>query len=87
MNAQGVNTAVEDGAAHQVLLTNIKDRYELSKRVLVFEDLRLTRTAMIQYLSIVPAGMEKAVAEKIERYLKGHKPILSIDDRNAYILD
>jgi 2-polyprenyl-6-methoxyphenol hydroxylase-like FAD-dependent oxidoreductase len=84
-NGQGVNTSVEDAAALQVLLANIKDPTDLAKRIIAFEDIRLPRTAIIQILSPLRFGHEKTVAEKLKPYLRGRAPILSPVDRQNFI--
>jgi 2-polyprenyl-6-methoxyphenol hydroxylase-like FAD-dependent oxidoreductase len=83
MNGQGVDMAVHYGAILQVLLSNVHDFNDLSARLHTFENLRLPRTAIIQNLSNIPQGMEQLAAPKIESYLRGRDPILSIDGRNA----
>lgn len=82
---QGVNTSVEDAAALQILLRNIKDSTDLAKRMVLFEDIRLPHTAIMQMMSPVPPGQEKTVADKLEPYLKDRASILSMADRMTFI--
>ena len=85
MIGQGVNLSVEDAATLQVLLRNIKGFADLSRRMAAFEDIRLSRTVMIQILSPTSLGKEYLVADKLKPYLRGRDPILSAAARREFI--
>jgi 2-polyprenyl-6-methoxyphenol hydroxylase-like FAD-dependent oxidoreductase len=68
MNGQGDNTSVEDAASSKIL-ANVKDHAELEHRLSAFEELRLNRTAVIQFFSTAPTTMEYTAMDKTETYL------------------
>ena len=83
---QGVNTAIEDAAALQVLLKKLNDSSDIGMRIAAFEEIRLPRTAIIQILSPIRFGQEATVAKRLEPYLRGHAPLLSAADRLRFIM-
>jgi hypothetical protein len=85
--SQGVNTSVEDAAALQVLLRDIKDFSELPKRLRALEEIRLPipRTAVVQYLSALTLGPQPSFATRVQPYLKEHSPNFSREESQEFI--
>ena len=70
---QGATQAMEDGAALGCLLKDQKDD-TVDSALKSFETIRKNRTARVQILSSVRAGLESQVADKIEPYLDDVAP-------------
>lgn len=71
---QGAAQAMEDGAALGYLLKELRDDTKLDSLLPLFEAIRKNRTARVQILSSVRAGLESKVADKLEPYLDETAP-------------
>jgi 2-polyprenyl-6-methoxyphenol hydroxylase-like FAD-dependent oxidoreductase len=83
--SQGVNTSIEDAAALQVLLRDFKDFSELPKRLQALEEIRIPRTAVVQYFSALTLGPQRSFATRVQPYLKDHSPNFSREESQEFI--
>jgi 2-polyprenyl-6-methoxyphenol hydroxylase-like FAD-dependent oxidoreductase len=83
--SKGVNTSIEDAAALQVLLRDFKDFSELPKRLQALEEIRIPRTAVVQYFSALTLGPQRSFATRVQPYLKDHSPNFSREESQEFI--
>lgn len=68
--AQGANQALEDAGALGVLLRDVDNGSELRRRLDLFEQIRMRRTAVIQILSSARIGREETVADRLREFVE-----------------
>ncbi|QIW99745.1 hypothetical protein AMS68_005263 [Peltaster fructicola] len=75
-HAQGATMALEDAAALEVLFSNVQSGDEVVKRLEIFQQLRLPRSATTQLLSNAMLYFKDGgeVKERIRHYYKGDLP-------------
>jgi hypothetical protein len=65
---------VEDGAALGALLSNLPSKEEVTRRLHLFQDLRLDRVSAIETLSSVGQDEIHKIIDKARSYVKGPMP-------------
>lgn len=65
---QGANQAIEDAGALGALLKGVESAVALSKRLVLFEEVRRLRASRVQILSKTRLGKERDVEEELRQF-------------------
>ncbi|KAL7782915.1 hypothetical protein V8C43DRAFT_318803 [Trichoderma afarasin] len=84
-SGQGVNLAIEDAGALEMLFGNIKSKDEISDRITTFQNVRCKRAGAVQVLSRIKRGTEYQETNVLDKWLPSHVRVFDGTSRDLFI--
>ncbi|KAM6485598.1 hypothetical protein HDV62DRAFT_257913 [Trichoderma sp. SZMC 28011] len=84
-SGQGVNLAIEDAGALEMLFGNIKSKDEISGRITTFQKIRCKRAGAVQVLSRIKRGTEYQETNVLDKWLPSHIRVFDGTSRDLFI--
>ncbi|KAL7914405.1 hypothetical protein GGI35DRAFT_241258 [Trichoderma velutinum] len=84
-SGQGVNLAIEDAGALEMLFGNIKSKDEILDRITKFQNIRCKRAGAVQVLSRIKRGTEHQETNVLDKWLPSHVQVLDGTSRDLFI--
>ncbi|PTB53519.1 hypothetical protein M431DRAFT_482399 [Trichoderma harzianum CBS 226.95] len=84
-SGQGVNLAIEDVGALEMLFGNIKSKDEILDRITTFQNVRCKRAGAVQVLSRIKRGTEYQETNVLDKWLPSHIRVFDGTSRDLFI--
>ncbi|KAL6811385.1 hypothetical protein J3E69DRAFT_167949 [Trichoderma sp. SZMC 28015] len=84
-SGQGVNLAIEDAGALEMLFGNMKSKDEISDRITTFQNVRCKRAGAVQVLSRIKRGTEYQETNVLDKWLPSHVRVFDGTSRDLFI--